>query len=174
MSSDVKVFARFRPFNKHESHAEIYDHKTPESIEIKSITNKTNDFTFDQIFPFSTTQEEVYQATVAPLVQEVLQGFNCTAMVYGQTGSGKSYSMTGNLVDEDQQGITPRIIKQLFEQAEQKKQKITFQCSYIEIYMEKVRDLLNPELDNLKLREMVSKKVNSKSKSKTQTSLNLK
>ena len=122
MSSDVKVFARFRPFNKHESHAEIYDHKTPESIEIKSITNKTNDFTFDQIFPFSTTQEEVYQATVAPLVQEVLQGFNCTAMVYGQTGSGKSYSMTGNLVDEDQQGITPRIIKQLFEQAEQKKQ----------------------------------------------------
>lgn len=163
-NDDVRVFARFRPLNAREralpedENKVTYKLKDDRTIEIdkpSSSTTSRSEFTFDGIFPESTTQSDLYVKTAKPLVGEVLKGFNCTMMAYGQTGSGKSYSMTGRLGDEEQEGIIPRMIRDLFDAIESRREQsiITIQCSYVEIYLERVRDLLNPRLDNLKLRE---------------------
>lgn len=55
--------------------------------------NKT--FTFDRVFGPDSKQVDVYKAVVNPLIEEVLQGYNCTVFAYGQTGTGKTYTMVG-------------------------------------------------------------------------------
>ena len=52
-------------------------------------------YTFDSVFAPNTTQKQLYDATVVPIVKEVLKGFNCTIFAYGQTGTGKTYTMEG-------------------------------------------------------------------------------
>lgn len=151
--SDVQVFARFRPKNKkEEKKSSIYSIRDGNTIDVAD-----HSYTFDRVFGEDSTQEQVYQSVAFPLVQQVLDGFNCTVMAYGQTGSGKSYTMFGN---SENIGIIPRIGCDLFRAVSDRAEQYqsTIECSYVEIYMEKVRDLLNPELDNLKLREMTSKK----------------
>lgn len=55
----------------------------------------TKKFTFDHSFGPETSQADVYQSVVAPLIEEVLAGYNCTVFAYGQTGSGKTHTMIG-------------------------------------------------------------------------------
>lgn len=179
---DVRVYARFRPLNDREKSLgdkeSVYSfvpNSNNRTIEISRPTGSNNEkeFTFDEILPESTTQEELYLKTAKPLVTEVLKGFNCTMMAYGQTGSGKSYSMTGRLDDSNSEGIIPRMIHDLFAEIEERSDHAVFtiQCSYVEIYLERVRDLLNPQLDNLKLREVVSKKFSKSKKLKSVKSM---
>ncbi len=179
---DVRVYARFRPLNdrekslgEKESVYSFVPNSNNRTIEISRPTgsNTEKEFTFDEILPESTTQEELYVKTAKPLVTEVLKGFNCTMMAYGQTGSGKSYSMTGRLDDSNSEGIIPRMIHDLFAEIEERSDHAVFtiQCSYVEIYLERVRDLLNPQLDNLKLREVVSKKFSKSKKLKSVKSM---
>jgi len=80
--------------------------------------------------------------------------------------SGKTHSMMGPRNITNQEGIIPRMMHDLFKAADIQKDTthFTIQCSYVEIYLEKVRDLLNPKLDNLKLREVVSKRYGKGSK----------
>lgn len=184
--ADVQVFARFRPLNEREAslgddkNKRVYHYRTEgdhRTIEIlrppSSVTQTEKEFTFDGIFPEETTQEELYQKTARPLVAELLKGFNCTMMAYGQTGSGKSYSMTGALEDEAREGIIPRLIRDLFDEVAARSEEATFtlQCSMVELYLERVRDLLNPALDNLKLREVVSRKFNKSKQLKSTRSM---
>ena len=60
--------------------------------------DKTKTYTFDGVFGLDSTQREVYAQAVAPIVDEVLKGFNCTIFAYGQTGTGKTYTMEGKLI----------------------------------------------------------------------------
>lgn len=156
-SNDVQVFARFRPLNDREKKlkqkTKLY-HFKDESI--KTIQVGEKEYTFDRIFGEETTQAQLYEQTAMPLVSELLNGFNCTMMAYGQTGSGKSFSMMGNLEQDDQAGVIPRMICDIF--ARLANTEATVDCSYVEIYMEKVRDLLNPEEEDLKLREIMTTK----------------
>lgn len=183
---DVKVFARFRPLNERETNLDqnpsaVYrylhegDARTIELLRppSSSVASAEKEFTFDAIFPESTTQEELYHKTARPLVSQLMKGFNCTLMAYGQTGSGKSYSMTGQLDDDQRQGLIPRLIQDLFAEAEARAEQAAFtiQCSYVELYLERIRDLLNPELDNLKLREVVSRQFNPSKKLKSVKSM---
>lgn len=193
-TADVQVFARFRPLNEREQRLSeetaaaaaasrgVYRFRTegdPRTIEVlrpalsssssSSSAVEEKEFTFDGIFPETTSQEELYLQTARPLVAEVLKGFNCTMMAYGQTGAGKSYTMTGRMDDEaepGQAGIIPRLLRDLFDEVAARASQTAFviQCSYVEIYMERVRDLLNPERDNLKLREVVVPKASSTKK----------
>jgi len=78
-------------------------------------------FTYDRAFGDATSQEQLFAATVAPVVDEVMKGFSCTVFAYGQTGTGKSYTMEGpkkadGSVDTDGPGagIIPRAIKRIF------------------------------------------------------------
>lgn len=100
-------------------------------------------------------QAEVYEATAQPLVQSALRGYNCTCFVYGQTGTGKTFSMEGVPGDAEFAGIIPRVMTDIFAGIEQMQTELEFlvRVSYIEIYLEKIRDLLNPAASNLSVRE---------------------
>ena len=113
-------------------------------------------FTFDSVFPPDSQQVDVYDASARSIVEAVLEGFNGTVFAYGQTGSGKTYTMTGpNIDDEDQKGIIPRMINTVFEKIHSASDYLEFsvKVGYAEIYMEKVKDLLDPVKTNLKVHE---------------------
>ena len=89
-------------------------------------------------------------------MDDILNGYNGTVFAYGQTGAGKSYTMMGSdIEDEAQRGIIPRIVEQMFRSILQSPNNIeyTVRVSYMEIYMEKIRDLLVPQNDNLPVHE---------------------
>ena len=73
-------------------------------------------------------------------------GYNATIFAYGQTGTGKTYTMEGDIQDEVKKGIIPRSVEKLFDGVAEADENIefTFKVNYIEIYMEKIRDLLDP------------------------------
>eukprot|EP00760_Papus_ankaliazontas_P003270 PhM_4_TR11525/c0_g3_i1/m.92851 len=90
--------------------------------------------------PFAD-QNDVYLGVAQPLVPEVLDGFNCSILAYGQTGSGKTHTMLGNDADP---GIAPRVIDEIYTQLADARAKghASVEVSFMEIYNEKVRDLL--------------------------------
>ena len=100
-------------------------------------------------------QENVFEDLGKPLLDNAFQGYNNCIFAYGQTGSGKSYSMMGYGAES---GVIPRICREMFNRIDglqkDKNTTCTVEVSYLEIYNEKVRDLLNPaNKGNLKVRE---------------------
>ena len=100
-------------------------------------------------------QDNLFNDLGAPLLDNAFQGYNNCIFAYGQTGSGKSYSMMGY---GEEAGVIPRICQNMFERITefQKDKNLTYtvEVSYLEIYNERVRDLLNPATKgNLKVRE---------------------
>eukprot|EP00823_Brevimastigomonas_motovehiculus_P000578 TRINITY_DN1071_c2_g1_i1.p1 TRINITY_DN1071_c2_g1~~TRINITY_DN1071_c2_g1_i1.p1 ORF type:complete len:1112 (+),score=448.60 TRINITY_DN1071_c2_g1_i1:113-3448(+) len=121
-------------------------------------------FIFDHVLPTTSSQQEVFEATAKPMVKSILEGFNCTIFAYGQTGSGKTFTMMGKMDDtnktdsfkSDSRGIIPRLVEQVFdgiENCDDADTEFTVKVSFVEIYMERIRDLLEPSHSNLKLRE---------------------
>jgi kinesin family member 11 len=76
---------------------------------------------YAQVFGPDSTQEKLYTNAIAPIVDEVLEGFNCTIFAYGQTGTGKTYTMEGGERSSsdgtlsDVAGVIPRAISQIFQ-----------------------------------------------------------
>ena len=92
----------------------------------------------------------------------VLEGFNGTIFAYGQTSSGKTHTMQGpDIEDLEMQGIIPRMVRTVFNRIETASENIEFtvKISMIEIYMEKIKDLLDSSKDNLKIHEDKTKGV---------------
>ena len=85
------------------------------------------------------------------MVKGVLEGFNGTIFAYGQTGSGKSFTMEGVRGNDELQGVIPRMFDCLFDLISKADKDIVFtiKCSYLEIYMEKIMDLLDAKKTNL-------------------------
>nr|CAB3259008.1 kinesin-like protein KIF13A [Phallusia mammillata] len=161
-SSKVKVAVRVRPFNKRELElntqcvVEMKDDQTV--LSAPTATGKQNDkkqtktFAFDHCFwsmdPNQTekfaNQEQVFDNLGIELLDNAFSGYNACIFAYGQTGSGKSYTMMGS---HDQPGLIPRLCVALFQriQTETKEsQSFKVEVSFMEIYNEKVRDLLDP------------------------------
>ena len=125
------------------------------SVDISLDTFDRKSFTFDKLFRTDSSQAEVFES-LADIVESVMAGFNGTILAYGQTSAGKSHTMEGpSLWDTAQQGVIPRAVDRVFERITQATTSTQFQVivSYYEIYCEKIRDLLNPAQDNLRLRE---------------------
>ncbi|KFO86083.1 Kinesin-like KIF13B, partial [Buceros rhinoceros silvestris] len=100
-------------------------------------------------------QDVVFKCLGENILQNAFEGYNACIFAYGQTGSGKSYTMMGTA---DQPGLIPRLCSGLFERAqkeENEEQSFKVEVSYMEIYNEKVRDLLDPKgsRQSLKVRE---------------------
>ncbi|KDR22574.1 hypothetical protein L798_12702, partial [Zootermopsis nevadensis] len=97
-------------------------------------------------------QDMVYEATSSGLVSDVLLGYNATVFAYGATGSGKTHTMVGS---PQQPGIMVRALNDLFQAVKDSKnpEQFTVTMSYLEIYNENIRDLLNPSSGFLELRE---------------------
>jgi kinesin family member 5 len=109
-----------------------------------------------------STQKQIYDTAAKPIIDSVLEGFNGTIFAYGQTSSGKTHTMTGpNVENIDQQGIIPRMVRTVFTRIESAQDTIEFQVkvSMIEIYMEKIRDLLDTSKTDLKIHEEKGKGV---------------
>jgi len=100
-------------------------------------------YTFDKVFGTYSTQADVFNGVVSPIVQEVLQGFNCTIFAYGQTGTGKTHTMQGVINSEEDAGIVPRAVKAILEQLEAGEAEFTIRVSFLELYNEELQDLLS-------------------------------
>lgn len=103
-----------------------------------------------------TAQNDIFDFSIRPTVDDILNGYNGTVFAYGQTGAGKSYTMMGSDIDDDiGKGIIPRMIEQIFASILTSPSNIeyTVRVSYMEIYMERIRDLLVPQNDNLPVHE---------------------
>ncbi|KAK7179612.1 Kinesin heavy chain [Paraphaeosphaeria sporulosa] len=164
MSNTIKVVARFRPQNKIEiaSGGEpIVEFKGDDTCTVSS-KEASGSFTFDRVFDMSSRQNDVFDYSIRPTVDDILNGYNGTVFAYGQTGAGKSYTMMGTgIEDEVGKGIIPRIVEQIFTNILSSASDIeyTVRVSYMEIYMERIRDLLVPQNDNLPIHEEKNKGV---------------
>ncbi|XP_057192433.1 kinesin family member 5Aa isoform X1 [Triplophysa rosa] len=150
---NIKVLCRFRPLNQ----AEILrgDKFLPTFQGDDTVTIGGKSYVFDRVFPTNTTQEQVYNACAKQIVKDVLGGYNGTIFAYGQTSSGKTHTMEGNLHDPQQMGIIPRIAEDIFNHIFSMDENLEFhiKVSYFEIYMEKIRDLLDVTKTNLSVHE---------------------
>ncbi len=75
-------------------------------------------FTFDSVFDWTNNQQEIYDDTSAPIIANVLEGYNGTIFAYGQTGTGKTHTMAGLENDHKQRGIMPRSFEDVFKSIE--------------------------------------------------------
>lgn len=119
-------------------------------------------FTFDRAFPPGTKQHEVFDYGVKDIVKDVLDGYNGTVFAYGQTGSGKTFTMMGADIDDPElKGLIPRITEQIFQSIVESDAHLEYlvKVSYMEIYLERIRDLLSPQNDNLQVHEEKSRGV---------------
>ncbi|KAK4228733.1 putative kinesin-like protein unc-104 [Podospora fimiseda] len=171
---NIKVVVRCRPFNNREHDrgakciVEMKDNQTvltppdnlPGGKQSKDHGQKVFAFdrsywSFDKDAPNYAGQQNLFQDLGLPLLDNAFQGYNNCIFAYGQTGSGKSYSMMGY---GKEAGIIPMICQDMFrrinEMQQDKNLRCTVEVSYLEIYNERVRDLLNPaNKGNLKVRE---------------------
>ncbi|KAL9110787.1 MAG: hypothetical protein Q9227_004779 [Pyrenula ochraceoflavens] len=153
----IKVVARFRPQNKIELGAggePIVKFDSEETCAV-STGEGNGSFTFDRVFGMDSRQAEIFDFSIRSTVDDVMSGYNGTVFAYGQTGAGKSYTMMGDMDDENTKGIIPRIVEQLFTTIYSAPPHLEFQVKvgYMEIYMERIRDLLIPTNDNLPVHE---------------------
>ncbi|XP_043403255.1 kinesin-like protein KIF27 isoform X2 [Chelonia mydas] len=155
----VKVAIRIRPLLSKEI---LHNHQVcmrlvPNTQQV--IIGKDRVFTFDFVFGKNSTQDEVYTTCIKPLVVSLIEGYNATVFAYGQTGSGKTYTIGGGhiaSVGEDEKGIIPRAIQELFQSiSENHNIDFSVKVSYIEVYKEELRDLLELEtsMKDLHIRE---------------------
>ncbi|XP_010577029.1 PREDICTED: kinesin-like protein KIF19 [Haliaeetus leucocephalus] len=123
--------------------------------------SREKSYVFDVAFDSTATQETVYRATTQSLVAVVISGFNATIFAYGPTdegfpssasGCGKTYTMLGT---DGEPGICARALGELFQAIKDTSGDVEYEVSmsYLEIYNETIRDLLNPSLGCLQLRE---------------------
>ncbi|KAH8106971.1 P-loop containing nucleoside triphosphate hydrolase protein, partial [Cristinia sonorae] len=112
----------------------------------------TRTYPFDMVFGPEADQSLIYHEVVNPMLEEVVQGYNCTLFAYGQTGTGKTYTMQGDLEPtpmgnpSSHAGMIPRVLFRLFHQLETSGVDYSVKISFVELYNEELRDLLAPEL----------------------------
>lgn len=119
------------------------------------LTSQGKVYLFDKVFKPNASQEKVYNEAAKSIVTDVLAGYNGTIFAYGQTSSGKTHTMEGVIGDSVKQGIIPRIVNDIFNHIYAMEVNLEFhiKVSYYEIYMDKIRDLLDVSKVNLSVHE---------------------
>ncbi|XP_069097287.1 kinesin-like protein KIF1B isoform X5 [Pleurodeles waltl] len=167
--ASVKVAVRVRPFNSRETSKDSkciiqMQGNSTSIINPKNPKEPPKSFSFDYSYWSHTTDEDpcfasqtrVYNDIGREMLQHAFEGYNVCIFAYGQTGAGKSYTMMGKQ-EETQAGIIPLLCEDLFEKINDNHNSdmsYSVEVSYMEIYCERVRDLLNPKnKGNLRVRE---------------------
>ncbi|KAH3668182.1 hypothetical protein OGAPHI_001936 [Ogataea philodendri] len=136
------------------------DKRRASSVGRHSSRIREHRFVFDKLFDEETSQNQVYEFSTKPLLDSVLNGFNATIFAYGATGCGKTYTISGT---PESPGIIFLAMQDLFNRISDSEDthKTELSLSYLEIYNETIRDLLNPETDprSLILREDETKRI---------------
>ncbi|MED6219987.1 Kinesin-like protein KIN-5C [Stylosanthes scabra] len=173
---NVQVLLRCRPFSDDELRSNApqvvtcNDHMREVAVS-QNIAGKHIDrvFTFDKVFGPSARQKDLYDQAIIPIVNEVLEGFNCTIFAYGQTGTGKTYTMEGECKRSKsgpngelpaEAGVIPRAVKQIFDTLESQNAEYSVKVTFLELYNEEITDLLAPEeLSKVSLEEKQKKQL---------------
>ncbi|KAL9995282.1 putative plus-end-directed kinesin ATPase [Helianthus debilis subsp. tardiflorus] len=158
---NVQVLLRCRPFSNDElknnaPQVVTCDEYQREVAVSQNIAGKQIDrvFTFDKVFGPTAQQKDLYEQAVIPIVNEVLEGFNCTIFAYGQTGTGKTFTMEGECKRSKSgpngelpsgAGVIPRSVKQIFDTLEGQNAEYSVKVTFLELYNEEITDLLAPE-----------------------------
>ncbi|KAM3922169.1 kinesin-like protein KIF1B isoform 2-T2 [Leptodactylus fuscus] len=167
--ASVKVAVRVRPFNSRELSKESkciiqMQGNSTSILNPKNPKEPAKSFSFDYSYwshtspddPCFASQSRVYNDIGKEMLEHAFEGYNVCIFAYGQTGAGKSYTMMGKQ-EETQAGIIPQLCEELFEKINcNNNDEVSFsvEVSYMEIYCERVRDLLNPKnKGNLRVRE---------------------
>uniref|UniRef100_A0A8C1MVQ3 plus-end-directed kinesin ATPase n=1 Tax=Cyprinus carpio TaxID=7962 RepID=A0A8C1MVQ3_CYPCA len=166
--ASVKVAVRVRPFNSREMGKEskciIQMSGNTTTIINPKQPKESKSFNFDYSYWSHTTpedvnyacQKQVYKDIGEEMLLHAFEGYNVCIFAYGQTGAGKSYTMMGKQ-EKDQEGIIPLLCEDLFTKISDNNDNsmsYSVEVSYMEIYCERVRDLLNPKnKGNLRVRE---------------------
>ncbi|XP_018589439.1 kinesin-like protein KIF1B isoform X13 [Scleropages formosus] len=167
--ASVKVAVRVRPFNSRETSKESkciiqMQGSSTTILNPKNPKEPPKSFSFDYSYwshttpddPSFASQSQVYNDIGKEMLQHAFEGYNVCIFAYGQTGAGKSYTMMGKQ-EEGQEGIIPQLCEELFEKInDNSNEDISYsvEVAYMEIYCERVRDLLNPKnKGNLRVRE---------------------
>uniref|UniRef100_A0A673MZY7 plus-end-directed kinesin ATPase n=1 Tax=Sinocyclocheilus rhinocerous TaxID=307959 RepID=A0A673MZY7_9TELE len=167
--ASVKVAVRVRPFNSREMSKEskciIQMSGNTTTIINPKAPKETKSFNFDYSYWSHTSPEDINYASQQQVFRDIgeemllhaFEGYNVCIFAYGQTGAGKSYTMMGRQ-EKDQQGIIPLLCEDLFTKINgnntDNNMSYSVEVSYMEIYCERVRDLLNPKnKGNLRVRE---------------------
>uniref|UniRef100_A0A2K5TNZ5 plus-end-directed kinesin ATPase n=1 Tax=Macaca fascicularis TaxID=9541 RepID=A0A2K5TNZ5_MACFA len=167
--ASVKVAVRVRPFNSREMSRDSkciiqMSGSTTTIVNPKQPKETPKSFSFDYSYWSHTSpedinyasQKQVYRDIGEEMLQHAFEGYNVCIFAYGQTGAGKSYTMMGKQ-EKDQQGIIPQLCEDLFSRINDTtndNMSYSVEVSYMEIYCERVRDLLNPKnKGNLRVRE---------------------
>ncbi|XP_035162191.1 kinesin-like protein KIF1A isoform X28 [Callithrix jacchus] len=167
--ASVKVAVRVRPFNSREMSRDSkciiqMSGSTTTIVNPKQPKETPKSFSFDYSYWSHTSpedinyasQKQVYRDIGEEMLQHAFEGYNVCIFAYGQTGAGKSYTMMGKQ-EKDQQGIIPQLCEDLFSRindTSNDNMSYSVEVSYMEIYCERVRDLLNPKnKGNLRVRE---------------------
>ncbi|XP_026092641.1 kinesin-like protein KIF1B isoform X8 [Carassius auratus] len=167
--ASVKVAVRVRPFNSRETSKESkciiqMQGNSTTILNPKNPKEPPKSFSFDYSYwshtspddPCFASQSLVFNDIGKEMLQHAFEGYNVCIFAYGQTGAGKSYTMMGKQ-EEGQEGIIPLLCEDLFEKInDNSNEEISYsvEVAYMEIYCERVRDLLNPKnKGNLRVRE---------------------
>ncbi|XP_048408656.1 kinesin-like protein KIF19 isoform X2 [Stegostoma tigrinum] len=162
----LTVAVRIRPINESEidEGATSIAHKVDDQMVVlmdptedpddilRANRSRERTFMFDVVFDHTSTQEDVYLATTKDLINSVISGYNATVFAYGPTGAGKTYTMLGM---DCKPGIYVQTLNDLFKAIDATSENMDYNVSmsYLEIYNEMIRDLLNPSSGFLDLRE---------------------
>ncbi|KAI5749788.1 hypothetical protein M8J76_010202 [Diaphorina citri] len=153
-NESVQVVVRCRPMNSSEisgGYDKVVDMWPNRGV--IEISNPKEDckepkkiFTFDAVYDWNSKQSDLYDDMVRPLVCSVLDGFNGTIFAYGQTGTGKTYTMEGSKESAESKGVIPNSFDQIFSHiARTENKQYLIRASYLEIYQEEIRDLLDKD-----------------------------
>ncbi|XP_062331618.1 kinesin-like protein KIF22 isoform X2 [Osmerus eperlanus] len=159
-SSRVRVAVRLRPYmvkQDEKNEGPCVRGTGPQSLEITNWRNATEtlQYQFDVFHGEDSTQQEVFLSSVKPILPHVLNGQNASVFAYGPTGAGKTHTMLGSPA---QPGVIPRAVREVFQLVRGRERggdgwDYGVGMSYLEIYNEKVLDLLSPSTQDLPIRE---------------------
>uniref|UniRef100_A0AC34FMA3 Kinesin-like protein n=1 Tax=Panagrolaimus sp. ES5 TaxID=591445 RepID=A0AC34FMA3_9BILA len=155
MTENINVVARVRPFSDHiKSQQDSCLQIDPRNSTI-FVKNKNKKYELNNVFDENTSQEAIFDTVAQPIIDGFVKGINGTIFAYGQTGSGKSYTMLGPdgggdlQIDKHDAGVILRGIQKIFRDLDSKVKnaptsfKFSIKCSFLELYNEKLYDLLN-------------------------------
>ena len=154
----TKVYCRFRPMNKKETEYSQEQISTMTSTNVLDInTSKEKNifsFNFDYIFGPNSTQQDIYDNCAKKSVENFLLGYNSAIIIHGQNNSGKSYTMSGKNDDNNLKGIIPRVAEDVFEFIRDNENlEFIVQVSIVDIYKDKIKDLITNNDININLDE---------------------
>jgi hypothetical protein len=151
----IRVCIRVRPLSTNETqqgHTTVVEVTQKGEIFVAKpyVQEPPKQFTFDICYDKRASQLEIYNNTAAPIISNVLEGYNGTIFAYGQTGTGKTHTMTGVENDETDKGIMPRAFEDIFKciKGDSNQTQFLVRASYLEIYNEEIRDLLSKNPKN--------------------------